>query len=105
MHQISTEITFSDLVFLFKQGAVGLAIWVPSVTNDSKEGEASETKILTRGYSVLSPVDDKDGVGTWRRSDGDGLELSVMGSVGHCEHIEEELYLENLKVLFYQYPI
>lgn len=85
---------------LFKQGAVGLAIWVPSVTNESKEGEALETKVATRGYSVLAPVVDKDSVGTWRRSDGDGLELSVMGSGGHHEHIEEELYLENLKVPF-----
>lgn len=70
------------------------------MTNESKEGEASETKILTRGYSVLSPVADKDDVGTWRRTDGDGLELSVMGSGGHLEHIEEEIFLENLKVLF-----
>lgn len=92
------ELTKDYRILLPLMGAVGLAIWVPSVTNESKEGEASETKILTRGYSVLSPVADKDDVGTWRRTDGDGLELSVMGSGGHLEHIEEEIFLENLKV-------
>ncbi|KAL8147014.1 hypothetical protein AgCh_004653 [Apium graveolens] len=91
------ELTKDYRILLPLMGAVGLAIWVPSVTNESKEGEASETKV-TRGYSVLSPVDDKDSIGTWRRTDGDGLELSVMGSGSPREHIEEELYLENLKV-------
>ncbi|WOG99860.1 hypothetical protein DCAR_0519216 [Daucus carota subsp. sativus] len=92
------ELTKDYRILLPLMGAVGLAIWVPSVTNESKEGEALETKVATGGYSVLAPVVDKDSVGTWRRSDGDGLELSVMGSGGHHEHIEEELYLENLKV-------
>lgn len=84
-------------VFLCKQGAVGLAIWVPSVTNESKEVEPSEAKTFTRGYSVLSPVEDQN-EGTWRWSEGDGLELSVIGNGCNHEIVEEEIYLENLKV-------
>lgn len=77
---------------------------MPSVTNQSKEVEASETKTLSRGYSILSPVEDKIKEGTWRQSDGDGLELSVIGNCGNHELIEEEMYLENLKFKLF-FPI
>ncbi|KAG6382731.1 hypothetical protein SASPL_157562 [Salvia splendens] len=40
-------------------GAVGLAIWVPSVTTQPKESEASNTKISPRGYSAVSLVKTK----------------------------------------------
>lgn len=70
---------------------------MPSVTNESKEVEPSEAKTFSRGYSVLSPVEDQN-EGTWRWSDGDGLELSVIGNGGNHEIVEEEIYLENLKV-------
>lgn len=89
----------SIVLFFYGQGAVGLAIWVPSVTNQPKETEGSDTKSLSRGYSFLSPVEDKNEENTWRQTDvRDGLELSVMGNGGNHEAIDEDIILEDLKV-------
>lgn len=42
------------------QGAVGLAIWVPSVTNHAKEDETSDSHSLARGHSsLLNDADDE----------------------------------------------
>nr|POE60488.1 isoform 2 of chloride channel protein clc-f [Quercus suber] len=57
--------------FSLLRGAVGLAIWVPSVTNQAKDSKASDARSSVRsGYASLSLADDKD--------DGGDLELSVI---------------------------
>lgn len=74
-----------------------MAIWVPSVANQAKETDASDKRTLARGYSSLSPVEDKNEV-LWRRTDGaDELELSVVENAADSEAAEEML-LEELKV-------
>ena len=80
------------------QGAVGLAIWVPSVANQAKETEASDTRSPSRGYSFVTPVEDKN-EGIWRQTgDGDSLELSVIGNSSDNEAINDDVLLEDLKV-------
>ncbi|KAL6975112.1 hypothetical protein U1Q18_023907 [Sarracenia purpurea var. burkii] len=80
------------------KGAVGLAIWVPSVTNQSMENEAFDTRSSMRGYSALSPTGDKNR-GTWRQGgDENELELPVMGNNANLEAIDEDIILEDLKV-------
>lgn len=75
-----------------------MAIWVPSVTNQAKETESSDARSPTRGYSFISPVEDKN-EGTWRQSgDGDSLELSVIGNSSDNEAINDDVLLEDLKV-------
>ncbi|XP_022733128.1 chloride channel protein CLC-f isoform X2 [Durio zibethinus] len=63
-------------------GAVGLAIWVPSVTNQNKETEVSDTRNLARGYSSLYAAE----------------ELSVMEKASDHEAIDEDTLLEELRV-------
>ncbi|CAK9148932.1 unnamed protein product [Ilex paraguariensis] len=93
------ELTKDYRILLPLMGAVGLAIWVPSVTNQSKEMEGSDTKSLSRGYSILLPVEDKTREGEWGQTDGgDDLELSVMGNDGNHGALDDNLFLENLKV-------
>ncbi|XP_065863014.1 chloride channel protein CLC-f [Euphorbia lathyris] len=82
------ELTKDYRIILPLMGAVGLAIWVPSVTNQAKESEATETRTLTRGYSSLSNSDDMV----------DDLELAVIENASDHEGINEDLVLENLKV-------
>ncbi|KAE9456517.1 hypothetical protein C3L33_11471, partial [Rhododendron williamsianum] len=92
------ELTKDYMILLPLMGAVGLAIWVPSITNQSKETEASDTRNMTRGYSALSPTIDKN-AGNWRRvANGNELELSVIGNVENLEVIDEDIILEDLKV-------
>lgn len=91
------ELTRDYRILLPLMGAVGLAIWVPSVANQSKETDASEKRTLARGYSSLSPMEDKNEV-LWRRIDGaEELELSVIENAADSEAAEEML-LEELKV-------
>lgn len=71
------------------QGAVGLAIWVPSVANRMKESDKPDTSNAARGYSSITHADDDNG--------GD-LELSVVGDDGNLEAIDKELLLDNLQV-------
>lgn len=53
---------------------------------------------MTRGYSALSPTNDKN-AGIWRRvANGNELELSVIGNVENVEAIDEDIILEDLKV-------
>lgn len=76
-----------------------MAIWVPSVTNQ-KESDPSDTRTLARGYSSLSPIEDKNEA-IWRRMDGpDDLELSVIENA-NCEAIDEDILLEELKVKYF----
>lgn len=96
------ELTKDYRILLPLMGAVGLAIWVPSVTNQTKESEASsstETRSMARGYSFLSPAEDRN-EDIWRRTNGgNDLELSVIGNNGaDLEGIHEDVLLEDLKV-------
>lgn len=85
------ELTKDYRILLPLMGAVGLAIWVPSVTNQPKESEASEPRGASRGYSSVSPTEDKH-EDIWKRDvDGNGLELSVIGTT-------EDTLLDDLKV-------
>nr|UTD53594.1 chloride channel F [Casuarina glauca] len=92
------ELTKDYRILLPLMGAVGLAIWVPSMTNRPKENEASDTRSLSRGYASISSADDKEEhswVGADRR---DGLELSVIGNGAEVELVYEDILLEELKV-------
>ncbi|THF95425.1 hypothetical protein TEA_023035 [Camellia sinensis var. sinensis] len=91
------ELTKDYRILLPLMGAVGLAIWVPSVTNQSKETEASDKRSLNRGYSALSPTEDKNEV-TWRQAEGgNNLELRVIGNGENQEAVDEDIILEDLK--------
>ncbi|KAL1357892.1 hypothetical protein HN51_009735 [Arachis hypogaea] len=92
------ELTKDYRILLPLMGAVGLAIWVPSVTNRKKEiDNKSDTRNSPKGYSPVSPADENEG--NWRQANAaDGLELSVVGDAADHEAIDEELHLENLKV-------
>ncbi|XP_052207400.1 chloride channel protein CLC-f isoform X2 [Diospyros lotus] len=92
------ELTKDYMILLPLLGAVGLAIWVPSVTKPSKEMEASDTRSLTRDYSPISHSEDKHN-GIWRRAgDRNELELSVLGNGENHEAFDEDSILEDLKV-------
>ncbi|XP_022877808.1 chloride channel protein CLC-f-like [Olea europaea var. sylvestris] len=94
------ELTRDYRILLPLMGAVGLAIWVPSVTTQTKVSESSDTKGLPRGYSVLSPVEDKNEEDTWRQTgEGKDVELSVIGNSSNHDLIDADILLEDLKVL------
>ncbi|KAI9084632.1 hypothetical protein K1719_033414 [Acacia pycnantha] len=90
------ELTKDYRILLPLMGAVGLAIWVPSVTNQVKENDAPDSRSLARGYTSVAP-EDNDG-GNLRQTNGNGLELSIVGNAIDVEAIDEELLLENLEV-------
>ncbi|KAG8661482.1 hypothetical protein MANES_01G007500v8 [Manihot esculenta] len=91
------ELTKDYRIILPLMGAVGLAIWVPTVANQAKESETSDTRVLTRGYSSRSNSEDINEV--WRRIEGgDDLELSIMGVTSDYDATIEDLVLEDLKV-------
>ncbi|CAN8287960.1 unnamed protein product [Cochlearia groenlandica] len=90
------ELTKDYRILLPLMGAVGLAIWVPSVANQGRESDSSEGRSTGRGYSSLTPADRKT-EGVWRRSDNaDSLELTAMD---HKSFLDEETILEDLKVM------
>lgn len=92
------ELTKDYTMLLPLMGAVGLAIWVPSVTNQTKESDALDTRNLAKGYSSISHAEDND-EGNWKQgNDGNGLELRIVGDAADLEEIDEELLLDNLKV-------
>ncbi|XP_021905903.1 chloride channel protein CLC-f [Carica papaya] len=92
------ELTKDYRILLPLMGAVGLAIWVPSVANQVKESEASDARNSGRGGYSLSHTDDKN-EGMWRRIDGvDGSELTVIENAVDHEATNEEMLLEDLKV-------
>ncbi|PNY17383.1 chloride channel protein CLC-f-like, partial [Trifolium pratense] len=84
------ELTKDYRILLPLMGAVGLAIWVPSVTNQAKESDAPDKRKVSRGYSSISHTEDND--------DGNGLELCIVGDGSELEEIDEELFLDSLKV-------
>uniref|UniRef100_A0A1J3IUQ3 Chloride channel protein n=1 Tax=Noccaea caerulescens TaxID=107243 RepID=A0A1J3IUQ3_NOCCA len=93
------ELTKDYRILLPLMGAVGLAIWVPSVVNQGKESESSEGRSTGRGYSSLTPSDRKT-EGVWRNADNaDSLELTVIENPDHKYFLDEETILEDLKVL------
>ncbi|XVF70997.1 hypothetical protein PTKIN_Ptkin11bG0206600 [Pterospermum kingtungense] len=76
------ELTKDYRILLPLMGAVGLAIWVPSVTNQNKETEASDTRNLAKGYSSVSAAE----------------ELSVIEKADDHEAVDEDVLLEELRV-------
>ncbi|CAN7018539.1 hypothetical protein IGI04_021304 [Brassica rapa subsp. trilocularis] len=93
------ELTKDYRILLPLMGAVGLAIWVPSVANQGKESDSSEGRSTGRGYSSLSPSDRKTTEGAWRHTDNsNSLELSVIENPDHKSFLDEETILEELKV-------
>ncbi|XVE50965.1 hypothetical protein DITRI_Ditri01bG0204800 [Diplodiscus trichospermus] len=76
------ELTKDYRILLPLMGAVGLAIWVPSVTNQNKETEVSDTRNSAKGYSSLHADE----------------ELSVIVNAADHEAIDEDMLLEDLKV-------
>ncbi|XP_058113081.1 chloride channel protein CLC-f-like isoform X2 [Magnolia sinica] len=92
------ELTKDYRILLPLMGAVGLAIWVPSVANQAKENEASDSRTVRRGYSSLSPVEDK-GQAIWRQVDGGNVvELSDLENAVDHEIDNEDTILDELKV-------
>ncbi|KAF5201413.1 Chloride channel protein [Thalictrum thalictroides] len=87
------ELTKDYRILLPLMGAVGLAIWVPSVTNQSKETEAYGVIGLAGSYSSLSPVDEDINKFIWKGSDNmHVLKLLVP------KNAAEEVMLDALKV-------
>nr|KJB45518.1 hypothetical protein B456_007G309900 [Gossypium raimondii] len=76
------ELTKDYRILLPLMGAVGLAIWVPSVANQNKETEISITRNLGRGYSSLYAAE----------------ELSDIEKAANHDVIDEDLLLEDLGV-------
>ncbi|KAL2335840.1 hypothetical protein Fmac_010286 [Flemingia macrophylla] len=92
------ELTKDYRILLPLMGAVGLAIWVPSVTNQGKESDTPDSSSSARVYSPISHAEDDNG-GNWRRAnDENDLELSVVGDDTDLEAIDKELLLDNLQV-------
>ncbi|CAN4102551.1 unnamed protein product [Withania somnifera] len=88
------ELTKDYRILLPLMGAVGLAIWVPSVTDQPKEA-----KFASKGYFILSPADEKNEGNVSRQSgERNNLELMVIGSHNSHESCDESLVLEDLKV-------
>ncbi|KAL3851069.1 hypothetical protein ACJIZ3_012951 [Penstemon smallii] len=92
------ELTRDYRILLPLMGAVGLAIWVPSVTIQTKETEASDTKSSPRGYSILSPTEEKNE--DIRRQSGErgDIELSIMANFSSYQSLDVDILLEELKV-------
>lgn len=75
---------------------------MPSVTNESKDTELSDSKSSARNYSVISPHADENEEGSWGQTgEGKELELSVVGNPSNCAGMDGEFLLEDLKVFFF----
>ena len=82
-----------------------MAIWVPSVTKQTKEIESSDKRGFARGYTPLSPSERKDGA-SWRYDNIDnGLELSEIANPSDHESTIEDNLLDDLKVLISSLPL
>ncbi|KAK8318084.1 hypothetical protein V6Z12_A13G151800 [Gossypium hirsutum] len=75
------ELTKDYRILLPLMGAVGLAIWVPSVANQNKETD-SEMRTSARGYSSVSAAE----------------ELSVIEKAADQEALDDDMLLEDLRV-------
>ncbi|CAM8985342.1 unnamed protein product [Rhodiola kirilowii] len=91
------ELTKDYRILLPLMGAVGLAIWVPSVANQTKEPESPDGRNMSRGYSSILHSGDKHG-GSWRRTGSDATDLELSGIGSAVDHINEDVILEDLKV-------
>ncbi|KAK3158941.1 hypothetical protein QOZ80_2AG0143730 [Eleusine coracana subsp. coracana] len=91
------ELTKDYRILLPLMGAVGLAIWVPSVVNQHNDGEPSGFRIPRRGYSSISSEERN---GSSRRGDGvNDLELSILQTdISNYGTYNEEMLLDDLKV-------
>ena len=68
------------------------------MTTQPKESEALNTKISPRGYSAVSPREDKDD-DVWRRtSHRNDIELSAIENFSGHKQIDVDILLENMKV-------
>ncbi|MQM19165.1 hypothetical protein Taro_052165, partial [Colocasia esculenta] len=95
------ELTKDYRILLPLMGAVGLAIWVPSVTNQSKDGEAPEAKGHGHGhghgYSSISASEEKNET-VWRQSSGaNDVELSIVEG-DRSQEMDVDTILDELKV-------
>ncbi|CAD6242632.1 unnamed protein product [Miscanthus lutarioriparius] len=91
------ELTKDYRILLPLMGAVGLAIWVPSVVNQPNDTETSGFRTPRRGYSSISPEDRN---GSSRQDDVvDDLELSIIQTdISNYGTYNEEMLLDDLKV-------
>ncbi|KAH7674250.1 Chloride channel voltage gated protein [Dioscorea alata] len=93
------ELTKDYRILLPLMGAVGLAIWVPSIANQSKNSESSDKKVPGHGYSTALSARDKSGVIRRQPDEVDDMELSVIETDRHHIGISnEENLLDGLKV-------
>lgn len=76
---------------------------MPSLANQCNDSEGSGTKSSSRGYSVISPVDDE--IDDLAQSGEDDLELCIMGPDDNHDTVDEDIILEDLKVLLRLYFI
>ncbi|KAL8509732.1 hypothetical protein ACS0TY_016805 [Phlomoides rotata] len=90
------ELTKDYRILLPLMGAVGLAIWVPSVAAQPKETDTSATK-TTRSYSAISPTEDKNDEIGRQNGERDDIELSVIGSSNYSQR-DLDILLDNMKV-------
>uniref|UniRef100_J3LGJ7 Chloride channel protein n=1 Tax=Oryza brachyantha TaxID=4533 RepID=J3LGJ7_ORYBR len=92
------ELTKDYRILLPLMGAVGLAIWVPSVVNHPNDGEFSRFRTPRRGYSSLSSEERNST--SWRRGDSvNDLELnSLRTDINSHGTYNEEMLLDDLKV-------
>nr|CAB3481335.1 unnamed protein product [Digitaria exilis] len=92
------ELTKDYRILLPLMGAVGLAIWVPSVVNQSGSKDTSEATSPRHGYSSLLPPADRNETDS-RRQDGDDVELAILDvDPYHYGSNNEEMLLDDLKV-------
>ncbi|OEL16289.1 Chloride channel protein CLC-f [Dichanthelium oligosanthes] len=92
------ELTKDYRILLPLMGAVGLAIWVPSVVNQSGSKDTFEATSPRHGYSSLLPPADRNET-DWRRQDGDDVELAILDvDPYHYGSNNEEMLLDDLKV-------
>ncbi|KAL6912221.1 hypothetical protein ACP4OV_001026 [Aristida adscensionis] len=91
------ELTKDYRILLPLMGAVGLAIWVPSVVNQPNDSETFGFRTPRRGYSSVSSEDRNGGS---RRGDGaDDLELTILQTdIHNYGTYNEEMLLDDLKV-------
>ncbi|KAJ0986976.1 hypothetical protein J5N97_005332 [Dioscorea zingiberensis] len=93
------ELTKDYRILLPLMGAVGLAIWVPSVANQLKNSEALETRVHGRGYSSLSSDEHKNEASRKQPDGSEDMELSILETHDHHQGTtNEEKLLEDLKV-------
>ncbi|RWR84778.1 chloride channel protein CLC-f [Cinnamomum micranthum f. kanehirae] len=92
------ELTKDYTILLPLMGAVGLAIWVPSVVNQPKDTETSDTKASKLGYSSLLPREE-NGEAIRSRMDGrNAIELSIVENSVDSETDNEYAVLDDMKV-------